>query len=916
MDQRPTQLNTHTRILTKRKLRWVSLIALHLAFLAVSPIRAAETRDHYYGHDTVVDEYGVIAPWNKGQNGACDMHVRVAAETLKRYPWIPREGLEHAPEYAYYNTCEIKPDGTIIVEPVDSITNMAQGDAMAGALRGLVQYYRYSGDPAAIAQMQAIANILIAHFQTDADYIWPNFICSNPYGLQDGKLMTADYRGLGYWIQLEICAKEALSLLWVYQITGDEKIFEAVKHWGDLFAQNCDLEPGARPWNRYTDPTGIEIGLNMAGDINSANIMTGGVACVLFMLDELIRLGYTGEDDAIVQARDAGRVYLRDTLLPRWLLNDTWGRSLWDNETVVQAFDITEWVTLYLLENKDYFPNWRTDLRNILGLFLNHTTASPASACEAYHGAWAVVEYSGKMGRSLNYTSRQFASGFARYAAESADEWARELTRRMQILTTYEVHETGYIEDDLYGGLTTVEHLWFYLGHPGTLAWTLNAMAWQPELFGPSRENHIMRSTSTVNHVVYGDGEIEYSTFDAPHDTVDVLRLAFEPSDVTAGGQALPRRNDLNAIGYAVKTLPNGDSIATIRHDGQTEIVVRGDDPQEQVDDTNLIYCGIWQSTSQAAAFNKALRSTSETSASMTYTFTGNQVRLISSVGPDGGKADLYLDDVKQLCGIDFWSPMEMHQQVLVYKNGLENKEHTIKIVARDDNNPYSTGQRIAVDAVQYSAATGSTGFGAGGGPTGHQRVIFGYPEREDHIDLDGNAWRPATEFVTRTGGDTDTVATTWWTMVRAIFIEPSEQMPQNPGHPIKDAPLYKYGVHWPEITANFTVGQGTYYARLLFCESEFAESNRRSVTVYINDKPVVENMDVYATGGPNTPHNSRRAFDLVFNDIQPKNGIIEIRFVGGKIGDLQTEAMVQAIEIGPGAGPANNVTPVLNANH
>src|SRR5262245_12682797 len=84
---------------------------------------AAETRDHYYGHDTVEDVNGVIAPWYKGQNGASDMHVRVSAETLKRYPWFPRAGYMHAPEYAYYNTCEIKPDGALIVKPVESITN-------------------------------------------------------------------------------------------------------------------------------------------------------------------------------------------------------------------------------------------------------------------------------------------------------------------------------------------------------------------------------------------------------------------------------------------------------------------------------------------------------------------------------------------------------------------------------------------------------------------------------------------------------------------------------------------------------------------------------------------------------------------------------------------------------------------------
>ena len=42
---------------------------------------------------------------------------------------------------------------------------------------------------------------------------------------------------------------------------------------------------------------------------------TGGVVFLLYFLDELVRLGYTGTDDEIVRARDAGREYLRDQLL-------------------------------------------------------------------------------------------------------------------------------------------------------------------------------------------------------------------------------------------------------------------------------------------------------------------------------------------------------------------------------------------------------------------------------------------------------------------------------------------------------------------------------------------------------------------------------------------------------------------------
>ena len=50
--------------------------------------------------------------------------------------------------------------------------------------------------------------------------------------------------------------------------------------------------------------------------------------------------------------------------------------------------------------------------------------------------------------------------------------------------------------------------------------------------------------------------------------------------------------------------------------------------------------------------------------------------------------------------------------------------------------------------------------------------------------------------------------------------------------------------------------------------------------------------VDIAATAG-----GLGKAVDLVFNDIKPQNGVIAIRFWNRMSG----EAMVQAIEIGPG---------------
>jgi hypothetical protein len=64
----------------------------------------------------------------------------------------------------------------------------------------------------------------------------------------------------------------------------------------------------------------------------------------------------------------------------------------------------------------------------------------------------------------------------------------------------------------------------------------------------------------------------------------------------------------------------------------------------------------------------------------------------------------------------------------------------------------------------------------------------------------------------------------------------------------------------------------------------------------------VVERLDVAAMAG-----GANRAVDLVFNDLAPRNGVIEIRFTAARISPADTtargEAFVQALEIGPGSG-------------
>ncbi|MBN1909103.1 MAG: hypothetical protein JW818_05135, partial [Pirellulales bacterium] len=725
------------------------------------------------------------------------------------------------------------------------------------------------GDPAAIGPITINADYLLDYCLTSADHDWPEFFISCP--VRGKAFGHADPNG---YIQLDYACQAGLGLADAYRLTGNKRYLEAINHWADLLAKHCNHTPGKAPWRRYANPEAVKKWKD--------DRMTGGVVLVLLFLDDVIRLGHEGKDGALLKARDAGERYLREELLPRWYEDPTWGHHFWDWECNACTVILPCFAAQYMMDHPDRFPNWKQDCRNIISLFFARASVNPQSEGGPYSGAWALPESSSCCGLSLQYSTQILAPFLLRYGEKTNDAWAMELGRRMTLLGTYDAHETGVVEDLIHGG-TYVSKTWFNLAHPTPLKYTLDSMAWRPDLFGASRENHLMRSSSVVKSVVYGKGRIAYKTFAEPGPRVDVLRLAFTPRSVTADGTVFDLAAKLDRDGYTIQPLDNGDCIVTIRHDRQTQVVVEGDDPQEIVDDDLLQYTGKWNVVEDAAAFGGKSHAADTAGSEASFTFEGNQVRLIGRADPNGGKADVFLDGVKQPVGLDAWCPLVRDQQVLYYNNGLKPGKHTLKVVILGKRNPLAKGNQVQIDGLQWSAATGATGFGSGGGPSGPQRVILGYKNRTDYVDSQGNAWRPATELVMRLSKRADLVPIAFWTEPRAKDILGT-----------KDPELYRYGVHGNDFTVHFTVSpKSTYHVRVKLAEAQPPDQVGQFVTsIAIQGKEVVQEMNVAATAG-----GYGRAVDLVFNDIRPQNGLISIRFFN----PLSQSALAQAIEVGPG---------------
>jgi len=854
----------------------MKLLFLVVICLMSWPAFAASTREAYYAHPAREDANGVIAPWYEGQNGQLDERLRIAVEVYKRYPWVGKDkAVMAAPDFVYNSHWSITDDGEI---QIPQTNDWMCGDLSQRAwsiVKGLTDYYRYSGDPVAFLYITRTVDYVLDYGLTDDSHPWPRFPISTP---TKGKVYgKCDPTGR---IQLDLCARLGEDILTASKLTGNARYLEAAKHWADLFAEKCNFDPEFSPWNRYVDPSVV----------GWSDKLTGSVTMILEFLDEVINTGYTGENRKILKARDAGRAYVRDVLLPEWSVNEVWGRQYWDWDNPVMC-GIVSMCADYILKHRDAFPNWRNDVRNMLTLVWTRNGADPNSMGDVYSGAWAFPESCTCCGTSLSYNQYTASPTLLRYAALAGDERIREIGRRMVIMATYDSAENGVVKDGLLGTAVATGE-WSNLAHPWPLCQVMEAMAWTPELFGPARENHIMQSSSVVNWIVYGKGKIEYTTFDAPPETIDLLRLAFPPTRILADDKDLEKRPELDGNGFSVKALENGDYIVRIRHDAVTRITILGDDPQQAVAREAMERTGAWTETPAKEATFGSVLSTAEAGAVLSCAFHGNQVRVVGRVDETGGLADVYIDDVKQRTLIDFWNPAARERQNVYSRSGLANGDHTLKIVARGASNPISSGRNVFVDSVLFSDAASPVEFGSGGGPRDAQRMIFGFMGRKDYVDSKGNAWRPGTEFVTRSGYGKDVVAESLWTVRRTMYIGNTD-----------DPELFRYGLHGKEFWVNVTVGPGAYRVRLLFASTPlhpFLEKDkdggwvRYVQDVAINGNPVISGMDVAEAAG-----GTFKAVEKTFENIQPRNGIIEMR-VTGKDG---REGVLQAVEVCPMGG-------------
>ncbi|HUI88698.1 MAG TPA: FG-GAP-like repeat-containing protein [Anaerolineales bacterium] len=119
------------------------------------------------------------------------------------------------------------------------------------------------------------------------------------------------------------------------------------------------------------------------------------------------------------------------------------------------------------------------------------------------------------------------------------------------------------------------------------------------------------------------------------------------------------------------------------------------------IEDTNpAVTYETWIGSANSNAYGGTYRSSNTAGASITFTITGNQFRLITARGTMYGFVDVYKDGV-YAGTYDLYNPTQQWQYPLLI-NGLGSGTHTIVIQVKGMHNRLSTGNTVVFDAMSY----------------------------------------------------------------------------------------------------------------------------------------------------------------------------------------------------------------------
>jgi hypothetical protein len=394
------------------------------------------------------------------------------------------------------------------------------GDQISMALSSWRLLYAYTGNLRILENMKFMTDYYLTHGLSAANSKWSNI--PYPYntllysGIYDGDMI----KGKGY-TQPDKAGSFGYELVNLYKMTGNERYLDAAVEIANtlsshVVAGNNDESPLPFRVNAETGDVGTSI---ENGKVVIKYTYTSNWSGTLMLFTELVSLK-KGNTDAYQNSFNTILEWMKNYPLK----TNKWGPFFEDvgewSDTQINAVTFVQ----FILNNSELFPNWKEDSRHILDWVYKELGNKK---WEKY-GVTVVEEQTAYRVQGNSHTSRQGAAELL-YASKTGDIASKKLGIRQLNWATYMVNNDG---ESTYPSNRT----WMTDGYGDFVRHYLRAMGTFPDL-APVDQNHLLKSSSVVTHIMYGKDKIEYETFDDI--STEVLRLSSKPEEVLANGNKI-----------------------------------------------------------------------------------------------------------------------------------------------------------------------------------------------------------------------------------------------------------------------------------------------------------------------------------------------------------------------------------------
>lgn len=178
-------------------------------------------------------------------------------------------------------------------------------------------------------------------------------------------------------------------------------------------------------------------------------------------------------------------------------------------------------------------------------------------------GEWGMNAINEQTGCYLpmgSHTAR-YASICALWYERTGDAWFKEEAFRHFNHASYMAEPDGVVQTGHNWGA----EIWFSDGYVDYIRHFMEGLAAIPEWVPAG--NHLLKSTSTVQKIIYEPNQVSFTTFDKQSEVV--LRLVSKPKSITVSGKALKQLDQLNGDGYIWNPLENGGVVKLKYSNGQ-----------------------------------------------------------------------------------------------------------------------------------------------------------------------------------------------------------------------------------------------------------------------------------------------------------------------------------------------------------